>query len=61
MEQRKKYPLESSAFTIKEYNDRPRFCLTKNCDGTVYPTVNANVGECDTCHERIPWSRYIKS
>lgn len=56
---RPKYPLESSPFTVEGYNDEPKSCLNHGCNGTVKPTVAANVGECDKCHSRFSWAKFL--
>lgn len=52
---------ERSDFTLKGYNDQPKPCQEKTvtgrqCAGTVRPTWNANMGRCDRCHARVPWT-----
>lgn len=60
-----------SDFTVEGYNDKPKPCqeqrdtLTvkgRKCTGTVRPTWNANMGKCDTCQARVPWTalQYIE-
>lgn len=47
-------------FTVKGYNDRPKACQEqpagRKCSGMVRPTFNANMGRCDTCGARVPWT-----
>jgi hypothetical protein len=45
-----------SAFTIVGYNDSPKPCPKKGCEGQIQPTANANIGECDTCGTTHAWS-----
>mgnify|MGYP001592562940 CR=1 FL=1 len=51
---------ELKAFTVLGYNNKAKPCPEKRCKGWVWPTVNANVGRCDTCHKRIAWLRLVR-
>lgn len=45
-----------NAFTVVGYNDGPKPCPEKGCEGQVQPTANANVGECNKCGTTHSWS-----
>lgn len=49
------------SFTMKGYNDKPKPCIYDGCEGTVYPTRNANIGKCDTCKKYVGWNQYVKT
>jgi len=55
----KEYPLEPDAFTWENFNDRPKPCPKKKCDGMVEPTWNANIGECNKCGEKVAWGHLL--
>ncbi len=57
-----------SDFTFEGYNDQPKPCQEqtvkgRQCSGTVRPTWNANMGQCDRCQARVAWTalRYIEA
>ncbi len=49
---------EPNNLIVKGYNDRPKPCPIRRCQGMVMPTMNVNVGVCEKCKTRIPWRYY---
>lgn len=57
-----------SDFTVEGYNDKPKPCQEqtvkgRKCAGTVRPTMNADMGRCDRCQTRVPWTalQYVEA
>ena len=46
---------------VEGYNDQPKPCLNKDCEGMVRPTYSPNVGRCGVCSEQFGWSQFQRT